>query len=110
MPSAHALLTKYLQRFKLAPQFTEDEFAHWLLPTEGVVDSFVVRDKGGKVGAPQGIRTVATQRAVPSGNARQNDTGRESDLLTGADWPGYFYVYVGKSWPKLVPVMGLVCH
>lgn len=47
--SAHALLTEYLKQFKLAPQLSEDEFAHWLLPREGVVDSFVVKDKNGKV-------------------------------------------------------------
>ncbi|CAN0561647.1 unnamed protein product, partial [Ectocarpus sp. 12 AP-2014] len=49
VPSAHALLSKYLEQFKLAPQLSEDEFAHWLLPREGVVDSFVVKDKDGKV-------------------------------------------------------------
>lgn len=49
VPSAHALLTEYLKQFKLAPQLSEDEFAHWLLPREGVVDCFVVKDKNGKV-------------------------------------------------------------
>ncbi|CAM9608337.1 unnamed protein product, partial [Hapterophycus canaliculatus] len=49
VPSAHALLTEYLKQFKLAPQLSEDEFAHWLLPREGVVDCFVVKDRHGKV-------------------------------------------------------------
>lgn len=49
VPSAHALLTTYLNQFKLAPQMTEEEFAHWLLPREGVVDCFVVKDDNGKV-------------------------------------------------------------
>ncbi|CAM9319355.1 unnamed protein product [Ectocarpus sp. 13 AM-2016] len=49
VPSAHALLSKYLEQFKLAPQLSEEEFAHWLLPREGVVDCFVVKDRDGKV-------------------------------------------------------------
>ncbi len=49
VPSAHALLTEYLKQFKLAPQLSEEEFAHWLLPREGVVDCFVVKDEDGKV-------------------------------------------------------------
>ena len=49
VPSAHALLTSYLKQFKLAPQLSEEEFVHWLLPREGVVDCFVVKDKEGKV-------------------------------------------------------------
>lgn len=49
VPSAHALLTEYLRQFKLAPQLSEEEFAHWLLPREGVVDCFVVKDEDGKV-------------------------------------------------------------
>lgn len=52
VPSAHALLTAYLKQFKLAPQLSEEEFAHWLLPREGVVDCFVVKDKEGKVRWP----------------------------------------------------------
>jgi len=49
VPSAHALLSEYLKQFKLAPQLSEEEFAHWLLPREGVVDCFVVKDADGKV-------------------------------------------------------------
>lgn len=39
--SAHKLLSEYLGRFKLAPNVTPSELAHWLLPQPGVVDSFV---------------------------------------------------------------------
>lgn len=47
--SVHELLTAYLKTFKLAPELTEEEVAHWLLPREGVVDCFVVKDGTGKV-------------------------------------------------------------
>lgn len=57
VPSAHALLTSYLKQFKLAPQLSEEEFAHWLLPREGVVDCFVVKDKHGKVCTASGRPT-----------------------------------------------------
>jgi len=41
VPSAHKLLTRYLQKFNLSVIFSEDEFAHWLLPREGVIQSYV---------------------------------------------------------------------
>ncbi|KAJ1453431.1 acyl-CoA N-acyltransferase [Pelagophyceae sp. CCMP2097] len=49
VPSAHALLQRYLTKFSLAPDLSEPEFAHWLLPRKGVVDSFVVCDAAGVV-------------------------------------------------------------
>lgn len=47
VPGAHKLVMKYLEKFKLSVVFSEEEFAHWLLPRKGVVSSFVnVRTKG----------------------------------------------------------------
>jgi len=42
--SAHKLLSKYLQKFNLSVIFSEEEFAHWLLPREGVIQSYVNTD------------------------------------------------------------------
>lgn len=36
------LNTQYLKKFDLAPVFTEEDFAHWFLPHQDIVDSFVV--------------------------------------------------------------------
>ncbi|KAJ8686579.1 hypothetical protein QAD02_022373 [Eretmocerus hayati] len=44
----HKLLNSYLQKFDLAPIFSEDEFEHWFTPQEGIVDSFVVEDPATK--------------------------------------------------------------
>mmetsp|Transcript_21151 Transcript_21151/g.61518 ORF Transcript_21151/g.61518 Transcript_21151/m.61518 type:complete len:502 (-) Transcript_21151:394-1899(-) len=44
VPGAHKILVEYLKKFKLAVLFTEEEFAHWLLPREGVVNSYVASD------------------------------------------------------------------
>lgn len=42
VPAAHKLVTEYLEKnTKLCVVFSEEEFAHWLLPREGVVSSFV---------------------------------------------------------------------
>lgn len=49
VPAAHALVSKYLEKFKLAVVFSEEEFAHWLLPREGVVSSYVVVNSSGEV-------------------------------------------------------------
>lgn len=47
----HKLLAKYLERFDLAPTFTEAEFEHWFLPRENVVYTYVVANpsQGGKI-------------------------------------------------------------
>eukprot|EP00055_Hartaetosiga_balthica_P012989 m.64901 g.64901 ORF g.64901 m.64901 type:complete len:421 (+) comp8130_c0_seq1:181-1443(+) len=42
VPSAYKLVTEYLKKFQFAPLFTEDEFAHWLLPRDGVINAFVL--------------------------------------------------------------------
>jgi len=49
VPGAHKLLTEYLKKFKLTVLFTADEVGHWLLPRDGVVNSFVVVDESNTV-------------------------------------------------------------
>lgn len=46
---AHKILSEYLDKFKLVPIFTEDEFRHWFTPINGVVDSFVVENELGEI-------------------------------------------------------------
>lgn len=40
------LLRSHLAQFELAPEFTEDEVLHYLLPVEGVIDAYVVEGPG----------------------------------------------------------------
>ena len=42
------LLNTYLTRYKLNIQFSVDEVAHFLLPREWVIESYVVEDKESK--------------------------------------------------------------
>lgn len=49
LPAAHKLLTEYLSKFNLIPIFSEDEFRHWFSPLNGIIFSFVVEDKNGKI-------------------------------------------------------------
>lgn len=44
----HDLLTAELQQYALHFEFTREEIAHWLLPRDGVINSFVM-EKDGKV-------------------------------------------------------------
>ena len=50
VPSVHNLLARYLKRFTLAPEFSEDEVSHWLVhdpnlaPEKQVVWGYVVED------------------------------------------------------------------
>lgn len=43
-----SLLNEYLQRYKLNIQFSVEEIAHFLLPREWVIESFVVEDEKSK--------------------------------------------------------------
>jgi len=49
VPSARALLNSYLEKFNLWPDMNDEEFAHWLLPRQGVINSYVIRDDKGVV-------------------------------------------------------------
>lgn len=49
LSDCHRLLRTYLQRFALAPTFSEEELGHWLLPKPGVVCTFVVEKEKGVV-------------------------------------------------------------
>ncbi|KAL3743453.1 hypothetical protein ACJRO7_018705 [Eucalyptus globulus] len=42
VPAVTQLLRNYLNQFEVAPDFDENDVKHWLLPTENVVDSYVV--------------------------------------------------------------------
>ncbi|EOY27160.1 Glycylpeptide N-tetradecanoyltransferase [Theobroma cacao] len=42
VPAVTRLLRNYLSQFVVAPDFSEHDVEHWLLPTEGVVDSYIV--------------------------------------------------------------------
>lgn len=33
---------QYLDTFDLSPNFSEEEFRHWFIPRNGIVDSYVV--------------------------------------------------------------------
>lgn len=48
IPAACKLLSEYLSKFALHVQFTEEDFAHWLLPRDGVIYSYVVEDPESK--------------------------------------------------------------
>lgn len=43
------LLNEYLNKFDLAPVFSEEEFKHWFVPKLGIIDSFVVENGDGKI-------------------------------------------------------------
>merc|ERR1719208_256405 len=49
VPRVFELLTGYLKKFPLHPEFTPDEVAHWMLPRSEVVYSFVRESHTGEV-------------------------------------------------------------
>merc|ERR1712151_1397545 len=49
VPRVAELVTGYLKKFPLHPEFTSEELAHWMLPRENVVYSYVREDAAGEV-------------------------------------------------------------
>lgn len=47
--SVHKLLNTYLEKFKIKILFSKDEIAHWLLPREKVIDTYVVEAANGEI-------------------------------------------------------------
>ena len=63
------LVSGYLKKFTLHPEFNKDELAHWMLPREGVVYSFVRENATGEV------TDVCSFYSLPSsilGNTKHN--------------------------------------
>jgi len=44
IPQALALLNNHLKKFKLVQEFHEEEFGHWFLPRDGIMNCYVVQD------------------------------------------------------------------
>lgn len=42
VPSATKLLNQYLKRFSIKTIFEENEFGHWFLPRDGIVNCYVI--------------------------------------------------------------------
>jgi len=49
MDRVFELVTAYLRKFTLHPEFEKDELAHWMMPREGVVHSYVRENGSGEV-------------------------------------------------------------
>jgi len=47
--SACDLLNDYLSKFSLHPVFSLAEFQYWMMPREGVINTYVITDESGKV-------------------------------------------------------------
>lgn len=45
VPVVHRLLGEYLSQFNLVPVMNQEEVAHWLLPRENIIDTYLVEVK-----------------------------------------------------------------
>lgn len=61
IPEACSLLNKFLSAYDLSPVFSEEDFQHWFLPRDTIVDCYVIQDEG--TGA---ITDLMSYYALPS--------------------------------------------
>ncbi|CAB9500098.1 Glycylpeptide N-tetradecanoyltransferase 1 [Seminavis robusta] len=65
----HKLLVSYLDKFELKILFTKAEVAHWLLPREGVINSYVIDKEGDGI-----VTDFCSFYHLPSSILNQDDT------------------------------------
>ena len=58
VPAVHRLLGEYLAQFHLAPVLNEEEVAHFLVPQENIIHTYVV-EVSGPASASQGVQPEA---------------------------------------------------
>lgn len=46
VPVVNRLLREYLSQFNLVPVMNQEEVAHWLLPQENIIDTYLVEVNG----------------------------------------------------------------
>lgn len=49
VPAVHRILLEYLQRFSLYTEYSEAEIAHFFIPQEDIIYSYVVENEGGEI-------------------------------------------------------------
>ncbi|KAL0491274.1 glycylpeptide N-tetradecanoyltransferase [Acrasis kona] len=86
VPAVQKLLNDYLRRFKVHPEFTQDDFKHWFLTRDDVIHSFVVQDPETKR-----ITDFVSFYSLPS-----SVIGHQKHKLLKA---AYLYFYFANSTP-----------
>lgn len=76
------ILSRYLHKFRLAPEMTSEDVKHWLLPRDGVVYSYVLEGNG----AGSGVTDLVSFYSLPS----QTIQSEQHDYLHAA----YCFYYV----------------
>lgn len=68
------LFFQYLSQYDLSPIFSEDDFTHWFLPRENIIESFVVEGPKGKLTDVVGVffhrRRLRDARQPPASRSR----------------------------------------
>ena len=84
VPGVRKLLTQYLDKFLLKVLFDEEEVRHWLLPREGVINSFVIENQDGV------ITDMCSYYHLPSTILNRDDTLRAAysfyNVATSVKW------------------------
>lgn len=93
VPQAHLLVVKYLEKFKLSVVFSQEEFAHWLLPRKGVVSSFVnVTTRKKKKKKTKSVRGGNEEATTGGGKGKDDDDDEEEEEVV-TDFCSYYHLH-----------------
>merc|ERR1719270_2685930 len=72
IPEACALLNKHLEKYDLIPVFTEEDFLHWFLPREEIIDTYVVEKPASSLQSESKNVNKETNGTVTSPSKKDN--------------------------------------
>jgi len=72
VPEACALLNKHLEKYDLIPVFTEEDFLHWFLPREEIIDTYVVEKPASSLQSESKNVNKETNGTVTSPSKKDN--------------------------------------
>merc|ERR1712088_323377 len=66
VPEACKLLNKHLETYDLIPMFTEEDFVHWFLPRDDIIDTYIVEKPASTVAQGNDKVTNGEESSSPS--------------------------------------------
>lgn len=73
VPEACNLLNKHLENYDLIPVFTEEDFLHWFLPRDEIIDTYVVEKPASAVAQSESMSSSKDTNGAVIGSPSKKD-------------------------------------